>query len=111
MKLTDNFDYLYVKSHMQSKYDDIDFLPKDLRNSIKAVLKICEEQEKTIEKLENEIKYINCMRGGFTYDNKQLLNCEYGKQANKQILLSLQKENKKLKQLLTYCFEEGLIGE
>ena len=111
MKLTDNVDYLYVKSHMQSKYDDIDFLPQTLRNSIKAILKLCEEQEKTINNLETEIKAMNCLSGGFTYNNKQLLNCEYGKQATNQKLLSLQKENKKLKQILKYCFEEGLIGE
>lgn len=81
MKLNDNVDYLNVKSHMQSKYDDIDFLPNSLRNSIKAVLKLCEEQEEYIE------------------------NCE------ERLVKFQEKENKKLKQLLAYCFEEGVIGE
>lgn len=99
MKLTDNFDYLNVKSHMQSKYDDIDFLPNDLRNSIKAILKICEEQEKEIELLKKPRCVINAQTGEVT------------KIESNEETIKLQKENKKLKQLLKYCFEEGLIGE
>lgn len=66
MKLNDNLDYLYVKSHMQSKYDDIDYLPNTLRNSIKAMLKICEEQEKEIEKLKKPKFIFNAETGVVT---------------------------------------------
>lgn len=72
MKLNENFDYLYLKERTQSKYDFKDYLTRIEKDSIKAILKLCEEQEKTINKLETEIKAMNCMHGGFTLNNEEL---------------------------------------
>lgn len=72
MKLNENVDYLYLTTRMQSKYDDKDYLPPALKDSIKAILKLCEEQEIKIDNLETEIKAMNCMHGGFTLNNKEL---------------------------------------
>lgn len=59
MKLEENFDYLNLKARMDSKYDDLDLIPKSVRTSIKAILKICEDQEKDIIllKSQNGISY------------------------------------------------------
>ena len=72
MKLDENLDYVYLTSRMQRKYDKDDYLPICLKDAIKGILKLCEEQEIKIDKLETEIKAMNCMHGGFTLNNKEL---------------------------------------
>lgn len=99
MKLTDNFDYLYLKGLLQDKYKDKLFLPDTLVNAIENILLIAEDQENEIEKLKKP-RYI--------YNAK---NGEVTKLESNEEIIKLQKENKKLKQLLTYCFEEGVIGK
>lgn len=73
MKLKDNVDYLYLKSRMQSKYDDKDYLPTPIKDSIKAILKRCEDNEKTIHDLETEIKAMKFISGGFTMSKADLM--------------------------------------
>ena len=72
MKLKDNYDYLYLKERMQSKFDDKDYLPSSIKDSIKAILKRCEDQEKEIEELKNpkdNIQVVCCNRCyGKTYN-------------------------------------------
>lgn len=72
MKLNENLDYIYLTSRMQYKYDKDDYLPVCLKDAIKGILKLCEEQEIKIDKLETEIKAMNCMHGGFTLNNEKL---------------------------------------
>lgn len=72
MKLKENIDYLTVKSYMDERIVDKLPISNSLRISIEGLLEIAEEQEKTINKLETEIKAINCMHGGFTLNNKEL---------------------------------------
>lgn len=66
MKLNENLDYVYLTSRMQSKYDDKDYLPNVLKSSIKGILKLCEEQEKAIEKLKKPKFIFNAETGVVT---------------------------------------------
>ena len=72
MKLKENIDYLTVKSYMDKRIVDKLPISNSLRNSIEGLLEIAEDQEKTIQKLETEIRAINCMSGGFTLNNEEL---------------------------------------
>ena len=99
MKLTDNFDYLYLKGLLQDKYKDKLFITNTLANAIEGILVIAEEQQEEIEQLKKPRYIYNAKSGDVT------------KLESNEEIIKLQKENKKLKQLLAYCFEEGVIGE
>lgn len=78
----------------------------NLLNILDSADALIKAQARKIKKQQNEIEKLKKPR--YIYNAK---SGEVTKLESNEELIKLQKENKKLKQLLTYCFEEGVIGE
>lgn len=85
---------------MTYKKEDLwSYLKYEDYKAIDILLNLIDKQQKEIEQLKKP-RYIYNAKSG-----------EVTKLESNEETIKLQTENKKLKQLLAHCFEEGLIGE